>query len=189
MNWSAIQGWFDYVDVYFDICSKVAYSEEFNGREAPQTTFVELGSWLGRSIAYMAQHKNRPDYIYAVDTWKGTPGHEKEQRKRAEQGIGDLYEAFEKNMRECRLSRIVHPLRMTSVEAAEQFDDESVDFIFEDADHWNVAASIEAWLPKLRKGGIFAGHDIGIQEVKRDVDLLLPGWERRSAACWWWEKK
>jgi len=48
-----------------------------------------------------------------------------------------------------------------SVEVAKSFADESLDFVFIDADHTYeaVKADLEAWFPKVRKGGIVSGHD------------------------------
>jgi predicted O-methyltransferase YrrM len=48
-----------------------------------------------------------------------------------------------------------------SPEAAELFDDGEMDFVFIDGDHSYEAtlADIEAWVPKVRPGGIICGHD------------------------------
>jgi predicted O-methyltransferase YrrM len=48
-----------------------------------------------------------------------------------------------------------------SIEAAKQFENKSVDFVFIDAAHEyeDVQNDIEAWLPKIKTGGIIAGHD------------------------------
>jgi hypothetical protein len=51
--------------------------------------------------------------------------------------------------------------RQPSVEAAETMPDESLDFVYIDADHdyFNCKRDIEAWFPKVRHGGLVAGHD------------------------------
>lgn len=48
-----------------------------------------------------------------------------------------------------------------SVDAAKDFDDESIDAVYIDGNHRLefVVADINAWLPKIRKGGIISGHD------------------------------
>jgi len=46
-----------------------------------------------------------------------------------------------------------------TLEAAKIFEDISVDLVFEDSDHPRVGDIIDAWPPKLKSDGIFAGHD------------------------------
>ena len=48
-----------------------------------------------------------------------------------------------------------------SAEVAKRYQDASLDCVFIDADHSYaaVARDIDAWLPKVRAGGIIAGHD------------------------------
>lgn len=55
----------------------------------------------------------------------------------------------------------VRILRKDSVEAAGDFPDESLDWVFLDAGHTykQVVKDLKAWFPKVRKGGMFSGHD------------------------------
>lgn len=52
-------------------------------------------------------------------------------------------------------------LRMTSEEAANEIEDDSLDFIYIDANHSYEAVSqdISLWWPKVKNGGVFSGHD------------------------------
>jgi predicted O-methyltransferase YrrM len=52
-------------------------------------------------------------------------------------------------------------VRKFSVEAAKGFADGSLDFVYLDANHdyGHVVADLCAWTPKVKKGGIVAGHD------------------------------
>ena len=47
------------------------------------------------------------------------------------------------------------------MQAVDLFQNESLDFIYIDARHDYKAVwdDLEAWFPKLRKGGLFSGHD------------------------------
>lgn len=73
-------------------------------------------------------------------------------------------------------------IRNESAAAAAGIPDESLDFIYIDADHTYAAALADcaAWWPKLKKGGIFSGHDYvngrfpeGDFGVKAAVDRFL----------------
>ena len=69
--------------------------------------------------------------------------------------------------------------RRTSTEAAGHVADRSLDFVYIDArhDYDSVIEDLAAWFPKLRPGGLIAGHDYvdgdfpqGVFGVKRAVD-------------------
>ncbi|MBN1794785.1 MAG: class I SAM-dependent methyltransferase [Candidatus Omnitrophica bacterium] len=73
-------------------------------------------------------------------------------------------------------------LRMTSEEASCLFDDNALDFVYIDANHSYEACrrDLELWWPKVRTGGIFAGHDYvngvfptGTYGVKQAVDEFV----------------
>jgi hypothetical protein len=51
-----------------------------------------------------------------------------------------------------------------SLDAAKDFEDGSLDFVYIDANHADpyVTQDIEAWTPKVKKGGIVSGHDYAI---------------------------
>jgi hypothetical protein len=70
-----------------------------------------------------------------------------------------------------------------SVEAARTIEDESLDFVFIDANHTydSVREDIEAWYPKVRKDGLFCGHDYrsfpGVTQAVEEFAMAqkLPG--------------
>jgi hypothetical protein len=68
----------------------------------------------------------------------------------------------------------VHFMRTTSVEAASYRMDETADFVYIDGLHEfeSVSQDIGLWYPKVRSGGIIAGHDYhpDLQDVVRAVD-------------------
>ena len=59
-----------------------------------------------------------------------------------------------------------------SVEAVNQFEDASLDFVFIDATHTyeSVSQDIRLWWPKVRPQGLFSGHDYRWSGVKLAVD-------------------
>lgn len=62
-------------------------------------------------------------------------------------------------------------IRDFSVNAAELFEDESIDFVYIDGDHnyEAVTADIKAWYPKIKSGGIISGHDYIEKNAKRNI--------------------
>lgn len=84
-------------------------------------------------------------------------------------------------------------LRSYSTEAAKYFDEETFDFVFIDGNHYYdyVLADIKCWLPKVKQGGIIAGHDY-VKKINcgviRAVKELLPNHKyNKKAKTWWYE--
>ena len=65
-------------------------------------------------------------------------------------------------------------MKKSSVEAAPELEDGSLDFVFIDANHSYDAVKndIIAWAPKVRSGGVLCGHDYnsfpGVQKAVDD---------------------
>jgi len=144
-------------------------------------------------------------HLYAVDCWRSYNGYRDHVSQSKLEGF---YETAKDRLAkyDCTI------LRDWSVEAAKQFSKESVDFVYVDANHdlANVIKDISAWLPKIRKGGIIAGHDYRlrknqschhhvVQAVKAWTDCYqvspwfllgrkdkVPGEVRDSDRSWMW---
>lgn len=175
-RWDSIHGWFDYERLYAEALDRV---------RGP-AVFVEVGCWLGRSTAYMAEEIKRrllPVDFYAVDTWKGKLT---QDGGTILQDGDDMLPAFLRNMSRAGVIDYVRPLQMSSLEAAGRFSDHSIDFVFIDGDHEyaSVVADIRAWLPKVKPGGTIAGHDIDRESVCRAVSDTLRGRARKWEQCW-----
>ncbi len=71
-------------------------------------------------------------------------------------------------------------VRQFSVEAARDVPDGSLDFVYIDANHRleRVIADLAAWAPKVRVGGIVAGHDYlkGVLPSLMHVPQALAAW-------------
>ena len=63
-------------------------------------------------------------------------------------------------------------IREKSWLVADQFEDGSCDLVYIDGDHTyeGVVKDLAAWYPKVKKGGIICGDDIGWAGVKKAVD-------------------
>lgn len=98
--------------------------------------------------------------LTSVDPWKEFPASEyvdscnlsQEEHERNLAATRHLLAPFQER------SRI---LRTTSDEAAREFANRSLDFVYLDAQHHYEAVrnDIATWLPKLKKGGVLGGHD------------------------------
>ena len=146
-----IDGWFDYADFYDEI------AEHFD-----EGVFVELGVWKGKSIKYLAEKvKGKNIKVYGVDNFEGSPSLSDEEigAHQLDEDIlnNSLYATYLKNTEGLGIETI----KSSTNEANLHFTDESIDFLFIDADHHYEAVKkdIELWYPKVKTGGIISGHD------------------------------
>jgi predicted O-methyltransferase YrrM len=135
--------------------------------------FVEIGSWKGRSASYMAveiHNSNKKIKFDCVDTWRGSVEHINDIFVKED----TLYSEFLKNIEPVK--HIINPIRMPSLEACNLYADNSLDFVYIDASHEyeDVKKDIINWLPKVKNGGIIAGHDINCPDVKKAVVEIIP---------------
>lgn len=94
--------------------------------------------------------------VYGIDPWQAQDYHLKNnpnyQKKRDQ-----VYKSAVKRLTpyDCIL------IRTTSMDALSWFEDESLDFVYIDADHHfrYFAEDLVEWTKKVKKGGIVAGHD------------------------------
>jgi hypothetical protein len=78
-------------------------------------------------------------------------------------------------------------IKSISWEAANLFEDNSVDFVFIDADHSyeSVKKDIKNWLPKIKKNGIIAGHDFHAESVSSAVNELIADVQTAKGSVWY----
>ncbi|NDF61192.1 MAG: class I SAM-dependent methyltransferase, partial [Crocinitomicaceae bacterium] len=153
MNWKDVPGFFD-SDLVYKFATKIF---------PDNSTFVEIGSWMGRSTCCLGQEvkKSKKNIrIYAIDTFEGSEEHT-EIIQDIKNNSTSLLKLFRNNISLCEVDSIITPIQGKSLDVVSQFDDESIDFIFIDASHdyENVLADITAWYPKLKPGGLIAGDD------------------------------
>jgi len=74
-------------------------------------------------------------------------------------GLDALHENVSSSLKE--FGDRVELIRKPSLEGVNDFEDDSLDFVFIDAlhDYDNVLADIACWSPKVRSGGFVMGHD------------------------------
>ncbi len=64
-------------------------------------------------------------------------------------------------------------IKKFSMDAVEDFEDESLDFVYIDGNHSlpYITADIFGWEPKLRKGGVMSGHDYAFVRGPREREM------------------
>jgi len=151
------ENWFSYQNLYRNAVK--------NAKDGD--VFVEVGAWKGRSTSFLAveiANSKKDIKLFVVDTWEDE----------------EIYQKFLSNMKP--VEKYYFPLRLNSKDAFKKFRKESVDFVFLDASesYEDVKEDITNWLPKVKKGGILAGHDYyppGAYDwfpgVKQAVDEML----------------
>lgn len=94
----------------------------------------------------------------------------------------DLFGTFLHNVALAGGQSLVTPMRMSSIEASCMFGDGALDFVFIDSDHSYASTinDINAWLPKLARGGILCGHDC---EVRLDYTNEVHFRKHQGADC------
>ncbi len=167
-DWSTVPGFFNFFALY------QAMAAQFEDGDV----VAEVGVWLGRSIIFLAQtlkDMGKRVKLYAVDTFKGEVGTVEHERVVAAHG-GSIRAAFEANIKRCGVEDMIEIIEGDSAESATQIEDASLTFCFIDAahDYESVRKDLEAWTPKIQRGGIIAGHDAEWHEVATAVKERLP---------------
>lgn len=154
-------GWCDFEDVY----------RHWVRALPDDAVVVEVGSYLGQSAiawGHAARQRGKRTRLVCVDPWKGvderyitSPEFLAEQRRILRDYGGSMYAAFMHNLAAYGLAEWVDARQLTSVEAAAQFADGTVDRVMIDGDHEapSVRADLDAWWPKVKPGGDMVGHD------------------------------
>jgi len=155
--------WFDYEVVYKMVADKFSTNSKF----------VEVGSWKGRSASYMLVeiiNSQKNIELTCIDNWIDET----------------IYQIFLQNTSVFK-DKLKH-IRKSSINAVNEFENSSLDFVFLDGDHSydSVTTDISIWLPKIKPGGILAGHDYhptewsgvvqAVNEKLTDVSIIDHCW-------------
>lgn len=132
-------------------------------------TVVEIGVNRGYLMRQIALNRNCVKY-FGVDPWIS--------------GYDDIDPASGSNREKdyqaaCKVANefpeVCTLLKMTSEEASHKFTSNSLDLVYIDGNHQApfVKQDLELWWPKLKKGGIMAGHDIVCPPPNRDCSAAI----------------
>lgn len=179
-NAHGVPGWMDYGDVYRAIAEALP----------DDGLFCEVGVFKGKSLLYMGEYLAllgkpakaigydwfNPDwktYTNGSSPMKGTPSDDW-----MAEAVSNLEKFCPWNTPEVR--------RASSWDAAAFHEDESVDAVWIDAGHdtESVQRDITAWMPKIKPGGIMAGHDINMTGVRKGLEAVGISWRKVSRSSW-----
>jgi cephalosporin hydroxylase len=193
MSWKDIPGWFNFADIYDEAVETARDGD----------TLVEVGTAMGRSIAYLARktiESGKNLRIVAVDLWGAEPslapgevpdlnddtmgfrGRHHALWKR----FGNTFRVFLGCMIEHAPEELekISVVRLRSTEAALMFSECHMVFLDGDHSYQGMCADVEAWRSRVRAGGIFAGHDYGpwFPGVAQAIDERVP--HVVQGTCW-----
>jgi len=160
---------------------------------------AEVGVWKGHLSAELLRFF--PDlHLVMVDLWSIPPG--PSSMRERDNNASAMLKAMKMARTQTEFASARRRLyQEASVDAARRFSVGSFDFVFIDADHYykSVVADILAWWPRVKVGGILAGHDYnGVGDrrkgwgVKKAVDRFAIAQHvpiNVEPGLVWWTKK
>lgn len=153
------------------------------------TKVAEIGCYKGQTTSKVLKNCPSISNYYAIDLWEFREDvmEKREIELRKNENQNKIFDEFKSKVGED--SRITI-YRGVSWEMANHVSDESLDIIFIDADHayLSVKKDLQAWVPKVRKGGIVSGHDINLPGVEKAVVEVLGKYENvgiNNVWCTW----
>lgn len=139
------------------------------------SVIVEVGTWVGRSTAYLGVeivNSGKPVTLVAVDHFLGSAEINRTSRAGA---VSESEATFRRNL--APVAKALGNRFLVVVDdsalAAARFDDQTVDAVWIDAAHAYVfvKADLDAWVPKIKIGGMIGGDDyLKCEGVKQAVD-------------------
>lgn len=139
--WQTLPGYFTFPDFYKHVAIRALSGPKWHG--------VEVGVYGGQSAAFLGVQLRIPKGLGV----------------QCKLDLVDEFKDFTVDQVRDNLKPIAPVLGMVlqcdSATGAECYENQSLDFVFIDADHRYEAVrrDIAAWLPKVKPGGIISGHD------------------------------
>jgi lipopolysaccharide biosynthesis glycosyltransferase len=152
---------------------------------------VEVGVYLGE-FSEVLLRDSPLSVVHSVDPWKAFDRAEYRDKLNASvDEQEDRYQRTRERLQQFGERSVI--LRSFSAEASEQFRDNSLDFVFIDANHdfEHCSEDLRLWWPEIREGGVMAGHDFfdavrggGVYGVKTAVHTFFGTQGVRVRSTW-----
>ena len=182
-----IDGWFTYPDFYSGLIKNASDGYKI----------AEVGVWKGKSTSYIGVeiiNSGKDIKFYAIDSFEGSPEHKSPESLYYEPLLeieDGLYNHFKENIKS--VEQVVTHIKKYSLDASKDFEDGFFDVVYIDAchDYECVIEDIKAWYPKVKVGGILAGHDLGHPPIMKALNEFFGegGWEEIEPESVWLHKK
>lgn len=171
--------------------STVFTAEHFNGKKL---VCAEIGVAFGENAESILKQLN-VDRLYLIDPY--TPYHipYRFHPKTIPQSRQDKRYMWARN-RLKRWDSVCSWMPMKSIDAVNKIPDNSLDFIYIDGEHSREAVKqdIDLYFPKVKKGGVMAGHDFSGDWL--EIARLVMGFAEEHGlelqarrVDWWWVKQ
>lgn len=149
--------------------------------EEGMTRGIELGVQRGAYAETILGQWTKCKQYTLVDVWGQQENYDDIANVSNDEQEAILREAHSRLDKFGKRGTKVEFLRMLTSEAAPHIPDGSLDFVYVDArhDYCGVKEDMELYWPKLREGGIMAGHDfvqpVSWEKVRNPTCEMLPG--------------
>lgn len=137
---------------------------------------VEIGTHRGFFAArFLSQW---PGVLHCIDPWESTEEYAYQEQFLPDKAETREFDYYEAKMVLARFGSRAVLLKTTSTKALQFFQNDQLDFVYVDGDHSEKAVleDLLTWYPKVRSGGIIAGHDIVMPN--ESGGLWAPGIQR-----------
>ena len=120
---------------------------------------VETGAYLD---IYYPQLESITEKFYLVDMWQYEGNEDFVDKYSGGNYNNELEKGYDRVKRLYGDNPKVQMCKGSSADWAEKFEDGFFDYLYLDADHSkkSVLADLKSWYPKVKNGGIIAGHDV-----------------------------
>lgn len=164
-------------------------------KDRPHEVGCEVGVYKGITTSSLLNSLNGINRYYVVDPWEDYKGYEKlgHDKTKWNKAVRQFFE----NTYDFKSKVII--MRMMSNEAVKHIKDESLDWVFIDANHKYefIEENINIWVPKVKVGGVVSGHDYKNPKEKkrgwgitRAVKEMVPKEKLNTSPgmVWWFIK-
>ena len=143
------------------------------GKEFPKGKGVEVGTFKGEFSKEIME--NWEGSLYMVDVWRPLSNEEYLDASNHGNHETQIYGEAMNNIKGFEDRAVM--VRATSEIASNMFEDNSLDFVYIDANHAYdyVVQDIELWYPKVKEGGYLCGHDYINMDWDKDPNFTENG--------------